>query len=173
RAAGRPVLVQAGDLPEWLRCEPEGLRLALKVLVENAIQYGAPDELIELHGRRADGGIELVVRDHGAGVAGGDTELIFGKGYRGRNSAGRPGSGLGLYMARSVVEVHGGSLTVRNMEQGGASFRLWLPAHNGLGRPLAPQGSAVDHSGSQKQRLGDEQQSHQLKEHKTNKVVNP
>lgn len=173
RAAGRPVLVQAGDLPESLRCEPEGLRLALKVLVENAIDYGAPDRAIELHGRRADGGIELVVRDHGAGVAAGDIDLIFGKGYRGRNSAGRPGSGLGLYMARSVVEVHGGSLTVCNMEQGGASFRLWLPAHNGLGRPLAPHEGAADHSGSQEERGGDEQKSHQLNEHKTNKVASP
>ena len=49
---------------------------------------------------------------------------IFDKGYRGENAGGVAGSGLGLYMARSVVEVHGGSLTYACPPEGGAEFRL-------------------------------------------------
>lgn len=141
RAAGLRATVQGDNLPDTLRCEPEGLRLALMVLVENAIQYSAPATVIELTGRRADGGVELLVRDHGSGVADDETDRIFDKTYRGRNSAGRPGSGLGLYMARTVVEVHGGSLTMRNMDDGGACFRIWLPVH-GAGRSIAARGSS-------------------------------
>ena len=71
-------------------------------------------------------------------------EHIFGKHVRGSNSAGLPGSGLGLYMARSVVEVHGGSLGVRNVGQGGAVFRLWLPTHGGAGKSMAGNAMGAD-----------------------------
>ena len=69
--------------------------------------------MIELSGAAADGGIELLVRDKGDGVPTAELPRIFDKFYRGSNAGARPGSGLGLYMARSVVEVHGGSLTRR------------------------------------------------------------
>lgn len=173
RAAGYSASVHAHDLPEALRCEPEGLRLALKVLVDNAIQYGARDSVIELHGRRADGGIELVVRDRGTGVADDETDRIFDKGYRGRNSAGLPGSGLGLYMARAVVQVHGGTLTMRNMEEGGARFRIWLPAHGGAGKRPAGGACGNDNAGNREARPGDEQRSSRLKVNETNKMANP
>jgi PAS domain S-box-containing protein len=128
RAAGRRASVEAGELPASLRCDPEGLRLAFKVLLDNAVQYSPSDALIALSGRRAAGGIELLVRDHGPGVPTADAARIFDKFYRGSNAAGLPGSGLGLYMARSVVEVHGGSLDLVEGGVGGATFRLWLPA---------------------------------------------
>jgi PAS domain S-box-containing protein len=128
RAAGRSATVEAGDMPPALRCEPEGLRLALKVLLDNAIAFSPTDTPIVLTGRRAGGGLELAVRDHGAGVAADEAPRIFDKFFRGRNAAGLPGSGLGLYMARSVVEVHGGTLNLLPPDGGGAEFRLWLPA---------------------------------------------
>ncbi len=145
RAAGREATVAAGDLPTELRCEPQGLRLALKVLVDNALQYGASGA-IELSGRRLDGGVELAVCDHGAGVPPAELEQIFGKSYRGSNAGARPGSGLGLYMARSVVEVHGGTLIARNVAQQGAEFRIWLPVRDVLGKDVASGGHSSDNS---------------------------
>lgn len=127
RAAGRVANVRTRELPETLRCNPEGLRLALKVLVDNAIAYSLEDTPIALCGRLAASGLELSVRDHGAGVPQGERERIFEKFYRGANAAGLPGSGLGLYMARSIVEVHGGVLNLLAPTGGGAEFRIWLP----------------------------------------------
>ncbi len=146
RAAGRSVALALGDLPDLLRCEPQGLRLALKVLVENAIQYAPAEAPIALSGQRADGGIELLVRDHGDGVAPAETEHIFAKAYRGSNAGTRPGSGLGLYMARAVVEVHGGILSVRNTLPQGAEFRIWLPTRDASGKNVASVGHKSDNS---------------------------
>ncbi|TFW28309.1 PAS domain-containing sensor histidine kinase [Massilia horti] len=131
RAAGRRVVLEARELPATLRCDPEGLRLALKVLLDNAIRYAPEDSPITLTGRIGAGGIELTVRDCGPGVEEKDAARIFDKFYRGSCAAGRPGSGLGLYMARSVIEVQGGTLELVQAARGGAEFRIWLPAAGG------------------------------------------
>jgi PAS domain S-box-containing protein len=126
RAAGREAHVALGDVPEHVRCQPDGLRVAIKVMVDNALQYGPPDRPVTLSGRRADGGVELLVRDEGAGVPPGDLARVFDKRYRGSNAIGF-GSGLGLYMARSVIDVCGGHIYVKNVAPAGAEFRIWLP----------------------------------------------
>lgn len=130
RLTGRDIKVSLGPLPAQLRCQPNGLRLALKVLIDNALQYSPPEHPLALSAARADGGVELLVRDSGAGVPVAELETIFGKRTRGSNAVGA-GSGLGLYMARSVVEVHGGNITVQNVAPLGAEFRIWLPAQAG------------------------------------------
>jgi PAS domain S-box-containing protein len=137
RVAGRPVTLTAGELPAALRGEPSGLRLALKVLLDNALRYTPAGSALHVTGQRADGGIELALRDEGAGVPAGDVDRVFDKGYRGANAEGIAGSGLGLYMARSVVEVHGGSLTYACHPEGGSVFRLWLPVQESGAKGLA------------------------------------
>jgi PAS domain S-box-containing protein len=144
RAAGRRVAVEAGELPATLRCDPEGLRLAFKILLDNAIQYSPAETVITLRGGIAAGGIILSVRDEGPGVADQDVPRIFDKFYRGSNAAGLPGSGLGLYMARAVVEVHGGTLELLRSHAGGAEFRVWLPAQGAAGKKVAPAGPSSD-----------------------------
>jgi signal transduction histidine kinase len=144
RSAGRKAELSVGALPAALRCEPEGLRLALRVLVENALVFSPPHSLIELDGRSVPNGIELTVRDHGPGVAEEDRARIFDKFYRGSNAAGMPGSGLGLYMARSVVEVHGGTLSVSESPPHGAHFRIWLPLSGIPGKNVASGGPNSD-----------------------------
>jgi PAS domain S-box-containing protein len=153
RAAGRKAEVDCGDLPASLRCQPQGVRLALKVLVDNALQYAPDDDTILLSGRIADGGVELSVSDHGAGVPVGETNSIFDKGYRGSNAAG-PGSGRGLYMARSVVEVHGGHMYVESVVPRGATFKIWLPAQRGTGKRVASEVINSDNSANQHTREG-------------------
>ncbi|WP_229519808.1 sensor histidine kinase [Massilia oculi] len=129
RAAGREAALRLEELPLTLRGEPEGLRLALKVLIDNALAFSPPSAPVILRARRSGGGVELAVIDGGAGVPPEDVARVFDKGYRGRNAAGLAGSGLGLYMARSIVEVHGGVLSLAPGEEGaGAEFRLWMPA---------------------------------------------
>ncbi len=129
RDAGRDATVDTEDVTLGLRGEPEGLRLALKVLVDNALMFSPAGSTVALGARRSGSGIEFTVRDEGGGVPPDDAAHVFDKGYRGRNADGLPGSGLGLYVARSIVDVHGGMLRLGNVDKG-AEFRLWLPAMN-------------------------------------------
>ncbi|MES2741569.1 MAG: PAS domain-containing sensor histidine kinase [Pseudomonadota bacterium] len=123
-----PVMVEAVDLPTNVRCDPDGMRMCLSVLLDNACKYTPAGAAITLLGQPAvEGGIEWLVRDHGAGVPAAALPLVFDKSFRGSNIADVKGSGLGLYLARSVIDVHGGKLSVQNMPGAGAEFRIWLP----------------------------------------------
>jgi len=143
REAGREARLEADALPVALvlRGEPEGLRLALKVMVDNALLYSPPGTGVTLGARRSGNGVEFSVRDEGNGVPPEDVACIFDKGYRGRNAEGLAGSGLGLYMARSIVDVHGGMLRLAE-GAGGAEFRLWLPALDETGQQQLASSSA-------------------------------
>jgi PAS domain S-box-containing protein len=122
------VRVVEQGLPQWMRCDPAGMRLVLDILLDNAIKYTDDSDEITLVGKKAtEGGIELSVSDLGAGIPADEVGKLFDKGFRGRSANGIPGSGLGLYMARAVVEVHGGTLTVENFSESGKKFRIWLP----------------------------------------------
>ena len=145
RAAGRQVLLEIGELPAQVRCQPSGLRVAIKVLVDNALQYGPLDLPIVVSGQAADGGIELLVRDRGAGVPPADLVRVFDKRYRGSNATGF-GSGLGLYMARSVIDVCGGHIYAKNVAPSGAEFRIWLPARAIAGKSVAQRVINSDNS---------------------------
>lgn len=122
------VSVNCADLPTRLRADPAGIRLCLEVLLDNAIKYTPADTPIRLSATRAsEGGVEFVVSDAGAAIPDDELERLFDKGYRGQSAGTIPGSGLGLYIAKSIVEVHGGNLSVQNLLQSGKNFRIWLP----------------------------------------------
>ena len=141
---GHRITLHLSGLPAMLRCDPDGMRLCLQVLLENAVQYTPAGTHIALSGRAlAQGGIEIVVSDDGPGVVEEDLPRLFDKGFRGSNVGATRGSGLGLYMARAVLEVHGATLSAQNRPEGGAIFRIWLP---GTGKILAPVAGSSDNS---------------------------
>ncbi len=141
------VTVQTDGLPQWMRCDPAGIRLCLEMLLDNAIKYTEDNIPIELVGRiAAEGGVELEVRDHGAGIPAAELPKVFDKAFRGSNTASVAGSGLGLYMARSIVDVHGGTVTARNVSESGTEFRIWLPVAANAGKNLARAEASSDNS---------------------------
>ncbi|MFP5391042.1 MAG: ATP-binding protein [Gammaproteobacteria bacterium] len=148
RAAGRTVALDLGDLPATLRCQPDGLRMAVKVLVDNALRYAPEGTPIAIGGTISEGGLALTISDQGRGVPEDETALIFGKAYRARNALGQ-GAGLGLYMARSVIEVHGGTVSMRNLAPQGAEFRIWLPIQRPAGKYVASSVINCDNSFNQ------------------------
>jgi len=103
---------------------PERLGRAVNNLLDNAARHSPQGGVVEV---RLAGG-ELRVRDHGEGVDPEDLPHLFDRFYRGANVRGRPGSGLGLAIVRHVAEQHGGSVSVENAPDGGAVFRLIVPA---------------------------------------------
>ena len=103
---------------------PERLGRAVNNLLDNAAHHSPPGETVQAI---VDSG-GLTVRDHGSGVAEDDLPYVFDRFFRGANSRGRQGSGLGLAIVRQVAVQHGGSVSVANAPDGGAVFRLSLPA---------------------------------------------
>jgi PAS domain S-box-containing protein len=128
RSRRSAITVQVSNLPQWLRCDPQGMRLCLDILLDNAIKYTNDNIAIELKASKAaEGGVEFLVIDYGAPIPAEEMPRLFEKAYRGSAAAGVTGSGLGLYMAKAVIEVHGGTLTVENLPESGKKFRIWLP----------------------------------------------
>lgn len=143
----KQITVQSQGLPQWIRCDPAGMRLCLEMLLDNAIKYTSDNIPIELVGRIAtEGGVEFLVRDHGAGIQAAELPQVFDKAFRGSNATGVQGSGLGLYMVRSIVDVHGGTVTARNVSESGTEFRIWLPVAAKPGKNLAPADASSDNS---------------------------
>ncbi|MHA7815446.1 MAG: sensor histidine kinase [Pseudohaliea sp.] len=113
----------------------QALAGALCNLVENAWQVGGPGTLVELSARRAAGGcVEILVDDDGPGVSDELRERIFEPFFSDRSG----GTGLGLPLARSVAEAHGGTLRLVARPGGGARFVLALPLAPGRGDAVAP-----------------------------------
>ena len=107
----------------------ERLRQLLLNLVTNAVKYTVPGDEVTLRARAADGTVAVSVRDNGPGIAPEDQRLIFEKFGRAKTGVGsKPGAGLGLFIARSIAEAHGGSLDVVSEAGAGATFTVRLPA---------------------------------------------
>jgi signal transduction histidine kinase len=115
----------SGQLPP-LRADPERLRQIVGNLLDNAIKYSPHGGAVEVRAWAENEHLSVAVRDHGPGVAPEHRKLIFEKFGR-AGSGTKPGTGLGLFIARSIAESHGGSVQVEAAEGGGALFLLKLP----------------------------------------------
>lgn len=147
RSRRSQLTVRVDGLPPWVRCDPAGVRLCLEIVIDNAVKYTNDNTPIELMGKMAtEGGIEFLVRDHGAGLPEAELLRVFDKSFRGSNASGVPGSGLGLYMARSIADVHGGTITAKNVSESGTEFRIWLPLADSSGKNLAQRSGNSDNS---------------------------
>jgi len=93
-------------------------------LVENAVRDGGGSH-IELRGSRIANRLEVSVKDDGAGIKPGEQERIFERFHR---LGSKPGSGLGLSIAREIARRHGGDVSVDTAAGSGALFRVILPA---------------------------------------------
>ncbi len=104
-------------------------------LLSNAQRYTPTGGLIEVSSRTANGEVIVTVTDSGPGVAPEDRERIFEPFYRGDRS----GLGLGLAIAKSLVELHNGRIWVESSDHGGSSFSVAIPSRRAANvRPLDP-----------------------------------
>ncbi|HEY6896383.1 MAG TPA: DUF4118 domain-containing protein [Rhodocyclaceae bacterium] len=101
-------------------------------LLENAAKYSPAGSTIELTAQAGDGFLQVSICDRGRGFPPGRQEALFAAFSRGDDEAGDSyGAGLGLAIARAIVEAHGGSIRAENRDGGGACVRFTLP----LGTP--------------------------------------
>ena len=132
RAAEVGVTLRLKPVPAKLTAtfDPDQLERVLSNLLGNALRYASPGA-VELGAEATATGVRIWVRDHGPGLPD-DAERLFERFYRGdasrtRSAVGEKGSGLGLSIARAIVQAHGGTLSAANYPAGGAVFSLVLP----------------------------------------------
>lgn len=110
--------------PCQVNAVPERLQRAISNLLDNAVKWSPDGGVIEV----TCGGGAVSVRDHGPGIDLADLPQVFDRFYRAPGARGLPGSGLGLSIAKKVVEESGGYIVAENPADGGARFRLVLPS---------------------------------------------
>jgi two-component system sensor histidine kinase KdpD len=133
RAAGRvlqerEVRVEvAPDLPEVL-ADRQLMLAVMRHLIGNSLKYAAPESPIELRAWSEEGGVTIAVKDRGPGIPAREQERIFERFYRSpRSATAAPGTGMGLAIARDIVEAHGGTLDVRSTPGAGSEFFFRIP----------------------------------------------
>jgi two-component system sensor histidine kinase KdpD len=110
------------------------IQQALGALLSNAATYGKSAHLLEVSAARDDSTLVISVADRGPGLVPGEESKVFQKFYRGPRS--RPGGlGLGLSIARQLVEAHGGQIIAQNREGGGARFSIRLQIDEAMRLP--------------------------------------
>jgi signal transduction histidine kinase len=123
-----PVVASVhGALPE-IRGDRARLRQVLSNLIENAVKYSPEGGEVRVSAAAANGAVRIAVRDAGPGIPPDQQGRIFEKfGRVDVPGASKPGTGLGLFIARSIAEAHGGSLDVSSGADPGSTFTLTLP----------------------------------------------
>lgn len=124
----REVRIQPAG-PSTVRGDAYRLRQALYNLIENAIKYSPADAPVDVRLEGDAGRVRIAVADRGIGIPQNELGQIFGRFSRATNARklGVSGTGFGLYLARQIAELHGGTLYAQSVEGGGSTFTMDLP----------------------------------------------
>lgn len=117
------TVTAATDLPT-LDVDPARIREVVSNLLSNALRHTPRDGKVELSARLVDRNVEVTVHDTGSGIPPDQLEKIFDRFYRSPDS---PGSGLGLPIAKSLVEAHGGTIGASSEAREGTAISFGLP----------------------------------------------
>lgn len=103
------------------------LHRAIDNVVRNALKYSPSQSHVSIKTSIENALIKIEVNDQGAGVAEDELEIIFQAFFRGSNTNQTDGHGVGLAIAKQIIEAHGGSIVARNISTGGLSVAIKLP----------------------------------------------
>ena len=134
-AGRRPVTFEMPpDLPPAY-VDPDRLDQVLANLVSNALKFSPPGSPISVEARATRDTVELVVTDRGQGMSPADLASVFQKFHRGAGAEGIPGTGLGLYVSKAVLEAQDGRLLAASEPGKGSRFTVVLPRRPAGERP--------------------------------------
>jgi signal transduction histidine kinase len=120
--------VMGANLPP-VRLDPLRIEQVVTNLLDNAIKYSPQAGTIDIElSTPNEGHVQIAVRDHGTGIPADHREHIFERFYQaGEAQSNAAGMGLGLYISREIVELHGGSIRAEFPDDGGARFAIVVP----------------------------------------------
>lgn len=125
----RPLeLLVPDDLPSAY-VDPDRLDQVLANLVSNALKFSPVGSPVTVEAWADDDVVEVAVQDRGRGMTPDALEQAFLKFHRGSGAEDTPGTGLGLYVSRAVVEAQGGQLVAESQPERGSRFTVVLPRH--------------------------------------------
>jgi signal transduction histidine kinase len=126
---GRAIELELPAEPLALMGDPLRLEQVFQNLIQNALKYSNPPEPIAVRARRDDGCVVVTVQDRGIGIPQAALSQLFQRFYRASNAKDThvAGMGIGLYVVREIVALHGGEITVASTEGVGSTFTVTLP----------------------------------------------
>jgi two-component system sensor histidine kinase KdpD len=127
RLQGRGVVTHIPENLPLVNIDGVAVEQVLANLIDNAVEYTPSDSPVEVKASVEGDVVAVEVADHGPGLLPGTEKRVFEKFFRAAKGEGRRGIGLGLAIARGIVDAHGGSITATNRSGGGATFRFTLP----------------------------------------------
>lgn len=150
--AGQKQIALRAEAAPGLRALADETALArvLDNLLNNAVKFAPRGGRVSARADAADGAVLLVVKDNGPGLPEDKREAVFEKFVKLNDAAGanKSGVGLGLTYCKLAAEAHGGAITAENAPEGGAVFRLTLPAApaapGAAGPPLLPDACGAE-----------------------------
>ena len=127
-ASGR-VKVDGASATGTVHIDFDKTARAVSNLVENALKFDESGAPVELSLTNGHGGLSITVRDQGPGIPPGQREAVFDRFYQLGDSMHHhhEGMGMGLFIARNVIEAQGGRLTLKSTPGGGCTFTINLP----------------------------------------------
>lgn len=126
---GVSLIGQVDPMVDPVRINPQKMQRVLSNLIQNAIRHTPADGTVMITARPVAGGVQVDVTDTGEGISPEELPRVFDWFYRGEKSRSRAygGAGLGLAIARSIVEAHGGRIWAESTPARGSMFRFTIP----------------------------------------------
>ncbi|MDA1257194.1 MAG: ATP-binding protein [Chloroflexi bacterium] len=117
------------ESPVWISADRARLTQVVSNLVSNAAKYSPENSEISLVARRRLDRMHVTIQDHGIGIPAGDQSNMFTPFFRANNEATRAesGTGLGLYIARNIIALHGGRIEIDSTEGEGTTIKFNVP----------------------------------------------
>jgi PAS domain S-box-containing protein len=114
-------------LPQKIMADKSALEQIFTNLLSNAVKYAPGAPKIEVRGWCEGTDVKVAVRDHGIGIDQDDLPKMFERYFRARTSTGIAGTGIGLNLVKSYVDLHGGTIKVESLKGQGSTFTVSLP----------------------------------------------
>ncbi|MGQ9475638.1 MAG: MEDS domain-containing protein [Actinomycetota bacterium] len=129
RSLGHAVTLRAGEGPGSCLLDPDRFLEVVSILLDNATKFSPPGSEVEVKVERGEGHLLFSVLDRGPGIPEEERTLVFNRFYQVEKPRfhSKPGMGMGLYIAREIVERHGGRIWYEPREGGGSVFRFTIP----------------------------------------------
>jgi signal transduction histidine kinase len=122
------LLVDLGKRPLMVYGDGSLLSQVLGNLVSNAVKYSPDGAPVRISSAPDGDAVAVTIEDHGIGIPESERQRVFERYYRGSNTSGIIGSGVGLYLVKTLIDLHHGSISLESRENEGSRFTLRLPA---------------------------------------------
>lgn len=127
------------DHPPMVLVDPDLIKPALVNIVQNAVEASPSGSAVEIFAEGDEDGLEIKVRDRGRGVAAADLDNVFTPFFTSKKQR---GTGLGLSLAHTFIQAHGGEIAFRSRLGNGTTVTVWLPPAPPCLQPPDPPPSA-------------------------------